>query len=78
MSKWGTVCVTGHRPKDLFGYDWDKYSATIKKVTGAVDRLYNKYGVTKFISGGAQGVDQLFFWCVEKYRANNESANIQN
>ena len=74
--KFNTVCVTGHRPKDLFGYDWDKYSAVIEKVTATVTSLHKKYGVTKYISGGAQGVDQLFFWVVEKYReANRPNGN---
>ena len=53
-----SVCFTGHRPKLLYGYDMSKYEPLIQTMTVVAERLIQN-GFTTFISGGAQGVDQL-------------------
>ena len=53
-----SVCFTGHRPKLLYGYDMSKYKPLIQTMTVVVERLIQN-GFTTFISGAAQGVDQL-------------------
>ena len=75
MTNFNTCCFTGHRPKDLFGYDWNNYTGLIKVVGRCVDKLVKEYGTTRFISGGAQGADQMSYWIVEKYRSIN---NVEN
>lgn len=65
-----TLCFTGRRPKDLFGYGESKrasYAALIDFTAKQLEHFYDK-GVRKFISGGAQGFDQCAFWAVEKLK----------
>jgi predicted Rossmann fold nucleotide-binding protein DprA/Smf involved in DNA uptake len=51
------VAVTGHRPKDLWGYDacegWDWLRSTLRALLGEL-------GATRALSGMALGVDQEF------------------
>lgn len=65
-----SIAVTGHRPKDLFGYE--SYSAYHVNATGHYKLLYDKLykhmkaaivinGAREFISGMALGVDSIFF-----------------
>lgn len=55
------IAFTGRRPKDLVGYDYDNYRSFVKELTA----LLATYGDnTTFITGGAQGFDQLAFWAV--------------
>lgn len=64
-----TVCFTGHRPKSIFPinpYDESRrkdYQKIVDRIADFVCSMYNK-GFTKYISGGAQGFDQLAFWAV--------------
>lgn len=59
-----TICFTGHRPKDLFGYQAkEPYIRIINTLKPFLSVLYEN-GYTDFISGGAQGFDQLAFWAV--------------
>lgn len=70
-----TVCFTGKRPKDLFGYEKGRYTALVDRLTQECVRLAGQgYGL--FISGGAQGADQLAFWAVDK--AKRQEPKIQN
>ena len=65
-----TLCFTGRRPKDLFGYGESKrcdYEALIDFTVKKLEYFYEK-GVRDFISGGAQGFDQCAFWAVEKLK----------
>ena len=58
-----TICFTGHRPKDLFGYDEHqraRYSELTHDILNLVRNSY-KNGYKTFITGGAQGADQLHF-----------------
>lgn len=62
-----TIAFTGRRPKDLVGYDYNKYREFVKELTALLATTYGDN--TTFITGGAQGFDQLAFWavnCVKK------------
>lgn len=66
-----TVCFTGHRPKSIFPNN-PYNEARRKDYQAIVDRIADfvcemaENGYTRFISGGAQGFDQLAFWAVHK------------
>lgn len=64
-----TACFTGCRPKDLFGYEKGPYWPLVKCLTDIVLDLHRQ-GVDRFISGGAQGFDQLAFWSVDRAKKN--------
>lgn len=64
-----TVCFAGHRPKALCGYDEAKYVAARRQLTDLI-LLMAKAGKTSFITGGAQGIDQLAFWAVAHARTD--------
>ncbi len=70
-----TACFTGHRPNKLFGYERDNYLQLVQILTDAVESLYTK-GYTRFITGGAQGADQLAFWAIN--RAKKKYPDIQS
>lgn len=74
-----TVCFAGHRPKALCGYDEAKYVAARRQLTDLV-LLMAKAGKTSFITGGAQGIDQLAFWAVAHARtdAARQGYSIRN
>lgn len=57
------ACFTGCRPKDLWGYDKTPYVPLHAYMTNLLESL-SFQGVRRFISGGAQGFDQLAFWAV--------------
>jgi len=60
-----TICFTGHRPIKLHGYIREPYLPLVEKLTAWIIELHeNNCAPTKFISGGAQGIDQLAFWAV--------------
>ena len=72
-----TLIVTGHRPKSLFGYrPCAQYHNLQNKIYKCILRFVNDYGVTRCISGGAQGADQLFFWSANQVRTLNK--NLEN
>lgn len=62
-----TLCFTGPRPKKLFGYDKTKYIPLVDALVEELEKLY-KLGYRNFISGGAQGFDQLAFWATNKLK----------
>lgn len=66
-----TVCFTGHRPKSIFPnnpYRESRRKDYQKIVDRIADFVYEmaENGYTRFISGGAQGFDQMAFWAVHK------------
>ena len=71
-----TVMFTGRRPKDLYGYKdilaYQKLNAAIAHVV--IDLV--KKGATRFVSGGAQGTDQVAFWAVNSVK--KRYPHIQN
>lgn len=71
-----TICFTGHRPKKLCGYNKSAYINSVKELENIVTYYYNN-GCNKFISGGAQGFDQLAFWAVNNAKKHNCN-NIEN
>lgn len=75
VSGTAAACFTGSRPKDLHGYDHDAYLPLVDFLTDLILDL-NQQGVGRFISGGAQGFDQLAFWSVN--RAKAASPDITN
>lgn len=70
-----TMCFTGPRPAKLFGYDREKYIPVHNVLVQAILKTYEA-GIKKYISGGAQGFDQLAFWSV--YTAKMMHPDIQN
>lgn len=59
-----SACFTGRRPKDIHGYDKDAYAPIIAYLGQVLESLYQN-SFRNFISGGAQGFDQLAFWTVD-------------
>jgi len=66
-----TVCFTGHRPKSIFQNN--PYGESRRKdYQKIVDRIADfvctmaENGYARFITGGAQGFDQMAFWAVHK------------
>lgn len=57
-----TVCVTGHRDISLTPTDEDS-KKLIRVFIGLIEALYKK-GKRRFVSGGADGVDNLFAFAV--------------
>ena len=62
------VCFTGRRPKDLGGYIHKNYDGLLHFLQEYVDAELCQFK-TRFITGGAQGFDQLAFWAVAGVRA---------
>lgn len=68
------VCFTGRRPRDLFGYASHKaYMPLRARLEKAIEQFIDTEDVDTFISGGAQGVDQLAFWAVENVKKRRPS-----
>lgn len=58
-----TICFTGKRPRDLWSYSFnDKYNELHKKLSSWLIGFSQKENITTFITGGAQGFDQIAFW----------------
>ena len=66
---------TGHRPKAMFGYNIQAYAGLSKQLYACIEQLY-KLGYRQFITGGAQGFDQLVFWAVAQFKQSHPE--IQN
>lgn len=63
-----TVCFTGRRPKDLCGYNKKSYENFVNDLEKYLEENFCKKGYKTFISGGAQGFDQLAFWAVNRLK----------
>lgn len=61
-----TVCFTGPLPRNLYGYDSGRYDNIREQLEDAVHSMYKNGQYELFITGGAQGIDQLAFWAVDK------------
>lgn len=75
-----TIFFTGRRPNNLYGYDnatRPKYQEIVDSTYSLIESLF-KEGYTTFISGGAQGFDQLAFWAVNRLKKNYPEADIKN
>ena len=71
------IAFTGRRPKDLCGYNYDSYRSFVKELTAFLAGIVDPSG-TEFISGGAQGFDQLAFWAVNCLKREHSEWNIKN
>lgn len=77
MSK--TIAFTGKRPKDLYGYENStQYSVLFDHLVEHLHHLYINNDVRTFISGGAQGFDQIAFWAVETLKSKYNLNDIVN
>lgn len=68
-----TCCFTGPRPKNLAGYDKFHYTKLVSELTDYLDKFLEAWDnnptfTVKFITGGAQGFDQLAFWAVHNLK----------
>lgn len=59
-----TMGFTGPRAKKLWGYDKTYYTPLVEKLKERIKFYHAKYGTVNFITGGAQGFDQIAFWAV--------------
>ena len=58
-----TICFTGSRAKNLYGYEKSKYVPLVNQLKEVLKTL-NIAGYCRCISGGAQGFDHVAFWAV--------------
>lgn len=65
-----TVCFTGPLPHNLYGYEHDSYIPMVESFKNIVTTCIGN-GYNTFITGGAQGVDQLAFWAVNRVKTDN-------
>lgn len=70
------VAFTGPRPKKLGGYDEENYHALNHELKDILRQLIND-GTNTFISGGAQGFDQLAFWTVNSLKKEYKAQNVE-
>lgn len=67
-----TACFTGHRPQAtcMFGFDMKHfgYDPLKESLTKSIELCIQYEDINRFISGGAQGVDQIAFWCIHKLK----------
>lgn len=74
-----TVCFTGHRPNRLFGYRKpEPYKRVMNTITAICDQYFCEENARTFVSGCAQGIDQLAFWAVERLKQLHPDAGIRN
>ena len=76
-----TCCFTGSRPKNLAGYNKSHYTKLVSELTDYLDKFLEAWDnnptfTMKFITGGAQGFDQLAFWAVHNLKTKR--SNICN
>lgn len=64
-----TVFFTGRRPKDLAGYRRDAYSDLSLYLTEYLKSVILPSGIDVFVTGGAQGFDQLSFQAVDNLKS---------
>lgn len=60
-----TAFFTGSRPRTLGGYRRENYLKLREYITEYLRNVIMPSGIDTFISGGAQGFDQLCFWSIE-------------
>lgn len=74
-----TMCFTGRRPKDLCWYDTTKYNGFVQELSELLYReFYVSRGIRRFISGAAQGFDQMVFWAVERMKKLHTITDVEN
>lgn len=73
-----TLTFTGHRPDKLAGYDRAAYRDFTEQLADLLFENYYEHGYRRFITGGAQGFDQLAFWAVEKMKKAHSLKDVEN
>lgn len=76
-----TACFTGHRPSKLdncYSFENPMSQLIHAKLKAVITELVNNNAITRFISGGALGVDQIGFWAVERLKVRNTHLRIDN
>lgn len=68
-----TICFTGPRPAKLYGYTKKEEYQKIVDQLKEVIRGFAKFGIKNYITGGAQGFDQLAFWAVNSPKKEYDS-----
>lgn len=63
-----TICFTGSRPNKLTGYDKAGYNDFVEQLDHIISQIIDICKTENFITGGAQGFDQLAFWTIERIR----------
>ena len=74
-----TACFAGPRPRTLFPHADDPFSEDLRpacsrvvcRLQGVVEDLHKRDGIDCFVTGGAQGFDQLAFWAVNAAKRRN-------
>lgn len=70
------ACFTGPRPKNLYGHDNKAaYFPLLSALKDTIRELI-KQDYDTFVTGGAQGLDQLAFWAVNSLK--KEGNNVKN
>lgn len=82
------VSFTGHRPRKFVTnnqkvnvFNKEFYTKFSEQIYNYLEQLYNKDGYRNFITGGAQGFDQIVFWQVYELQlrySRLENAKITN
>lgn len=69
-----TIAFTGSRPKTLWGYEPLRNKVAVEQVFEFLNReySYNPEVYSDYISGGAQGADQICFKAVEMMKQNHK------
>lgn len=79
MGEGDIMCFTGRRPKDLVGYGHEQYKEFVDELCNLLhDEFYVKRHVRKYVTGGAQGFDQLAFWAVNRMARKYELTDVKN
>ncbi len=73
-----TLCFTGTRPKNLCGYEKQSYTRFVKELMDYLKSEFYDNGFRTFISGGAQGFDQLAFWAGYHLKQQENLSDLQN
>lgn len=77
-----TATFTGHRPNKLArttsaAYTKAHYEIFLPMLANALE-AYLAIGIDTFITGGAQGFDQLVFWAVNELKKRHPDKTIRN
>lgn len=74
-----SMCFTGRRLKDLCGYEKSKYDGFVRELTDIIyNEFYMKRNVRRFVTGGAQGFDQMAFWAIERMKKMYHLKDVEN
>lgn len=74
-----TLCIEGHRPNDMWGYNIDikEYKDLAVKVANTIERFIQNDEITHIMNGSDLGFDTISFFAVE-YLKKNGYPNLKN